>query len=182
MHNLRPDVRCCMVIRTWLGIIVPISSLLAPLWAQSASWRDPSPHTVQFVTVENSVRLEVLDWGGSGRPIVLLAGMGNTAHVFDAFAPKLTAEFNTYGIARRGFGASSVPQFGSDADRLGEDVLAVIDSLHLRDARFGGTLRRRSRVEFSGIPASRPDLGAYLPGCCLAVCLRRPANRVMEET
>ena len=120
--------------------------------------------------------------GGSGRPIVLLAGMGNTAHVFDAFAPKLTSEFHTYGITRRGFGASSVPQFGSDADRLGEDVLAVIDSLHLRDARFGGTLRRRSRVEFSGIPASRPDLGAYLPGCCLAVCLRRPANRVMEET
>lgn len=55
-----------------------------------ASWHDPSNHTVQFVTVENGVRLEVLDWGGSGRAIVLLAGSGNTAHVYDDFAPKLS--------------------------------------------------------------------------------------------
>ena len=128
-----------MVIRTWLAIVVPIFPLLAPLWAQSDSaWRDTSPHTVQFVTVENNVRLEVLDWGGSGRPIVLLAGMGNTAHVFDEFAPKLTSDFHVYGITRRGFGASSVPEFGYDADRLGEDVLAVIDSLHLSTPVLAG--------------------------------------------
>jgi len=57
-----------------------------------ASWRDPSPHAVRFVTVEKGVQLEVLDWGGSGRPVVLLAGGGNTAHVFDGFAPKLAAD------------------------------------------------------------------------------------------
>jgi len=56
----------------------------------SASWHDPSKHTVQFVTVEEDVRLEVLDWGGSGRPVVLLAGSGNTAHVFDDFAEELS--------------------------------------------------------------------------------------------
>jgi pimeloyl-ACP methyl ester carboxylesterase len=32
------------------------------------------------------VHLEVLDWGGSGPPILLLPGLGNTAHVFDHFA------------------------------------------------------------------------------------------------
>jgi hypothetical protein len=52
--------------------------------------RDESPHTVHFVTVDSNIKLEVLDWGGSGRAIVLLAGLGNTAHVFDDFAPKLT--------------------------------------------------------------------------------------------
>ena len=30
--------------------------------------RDPSPHTVKLVTVEPGVQLEVLDWGGTGRP------------------------------------------------------------------------------------------------------------------
>ena len=55
-----------------------------------ADWRDPSKHQVRFVTVENGVRLEVLDWGGSGRPLVLLAGSGNTAHIFDDFAEKLS--------------------------------------------------------------------------------------------
>jgi len=42
--------------------------------------------------VDDNVKLEVLDWGGTGRPLVLLAGLGNTAHVFDDFAPKLTPQ------------------------------------------------------------------------------------------
>src|SRR5579864_4829849 len=75
----------------------------------SASWHDPSPHKVQFVTVDEGVRLEVLDWGGTGRPVVLLAGRGFTAHVFDGFAEKLTDSYHVYGITRRGFGASSRP-------------------------------------------------------------------------
>lgn len=96
---------------------------------------DSSPHAVSFVTVEKDVKLEVLDWGGSGRPVVLLAGLGSTAHVFDEFAPKLTPTHHIYGITRRGFGASSspVPCDGNySADRLGDDVVAVIDSLKLK--------------------------------------------------
>jgi hypothetical protein len=45
---------------------------------------------VKFVTVAPNVQLETLDWGGRGKAIVLLAGGGNTAHVFDEFATKLT--------------------------------------------------------------------------------------------
>ena len=59
-------------------------SVIVPLYLQPAA-KDPSPHTRRFVRVEKSVRLEVLDWGGSGRPLVLLAGGGDTAHVFDDF-------------------------------------------------------------------------------------------------
>src|SRR5438132_6423734 len=40
-----------------------------------AGHRDESPHTVHFVTVDGNVKLEVLDWGGSGRALVLVAGM-----------------------------------------------------------------------------------------------------------
>jgi pimeloyl-ACP methyl ester carboxylesterase len=82
--------------------------------------------------VEENVRLEVLDWGGSGPPVVLLPGGGNTAHVFDGFAPKLAVTYHVYGITRRGFGASSGPASGYEADRLGDDVLAVLDSLKLK--------------------------------------------------
>jgi hypothetical protein len=57
---------------------------------EAAQWRDPSPHSIQFVTVDEGVRLEVLDWGGKGRSIVLLAGLGNTGHIFDEFAIKLS--------------------------------------------------------------------------------------------
>src|SRR4051794_29567708 len=96
------------------------------------AWRDSSQHTQRFVNVEKDVRLEVLDWGGTGRPIVFLAGAGNSAHVFDAFAPKLTAEYHVYGITRRGFGNSSRPTSGYLADSLADDVLAVLDSVGIR--------------------------------------------------
>jgi len=96
-----------------------------------AEWRDPSPHRATMVSAERDVSLEVLDWGGAGRPIVLLAGLGNTAHVFDDFALRLTAVGHVYGITRRGYGKSSVPSQGYDADRLADDVLAVLDALKL---------------------------------------------------
>ncbi|HXP79866.1 MAG TPA: alpha/beta hydrolase, partial [Verrucomicrobiae bacterium] len=65
----------------FVGLVVLLFARnLAP--QQPGGWHDPSPHTVQFVTVDTNVKLEVLDWGGVGRPLVLLAGGGNTAHVF----------------------------------------------------------------------------------------------------
>jgi len=100
-------------------------------WAIPA---DPSPHKVQFVTVEPGVKLEVLDWGGTGRPLVFLGALGDTAHEFDQFAPKFTSKYHVYGITRRGFGESSDPTPNDDnysSDRLGDDVLAVIAALHL---------------------------------------------------
>ncbi len=77
----------------------------------------------------------MLDWGGTGRPVVLLTGLGGTAHDFDEFARKLTGSYHVYGITRRGFGASSKPPATTEnysAERLGEDVLAVCDLLHLQ--------------------------------------------------
>jgi pimeloyl-ACP methyl ester carboxylesterase len=115
-----------------LGMIALVVLLASVVSAQVHP--DSSPHTVQFVTVDKDVKLEVLDWGGTGRPLVFLAGLGNTAHVFDKFAPKFTVSHHVYGITRRGFGNSSkpaptVPNYS--ADRLGDDVLAVIDALKL---------------------------------------------------
>jgi non-heme chloroperoxidase len=95
---------------------------------------DSSKHTVQFVTVEPGVKLEVLDWGGTGRPMVLLTGLGNNAHIFDGFAEKLTRKYHVYGITRRGYGVSDTPPVSGDAyaaNRLGDDVVAVIDKLRL---------------------------------------------------
>jgi non-heme chloroperoxidase len=92
---------------------------------------DSVPAAVRFIGVQPNVQLEVLDWGGTGQPMLLLAGLGNTAHVFDDVARKLRATQHVYGITRRGFGRSSMPSSGYSADRLGDDVLAVMDSLRL---------------------------------------------------
>jgi pimeloyl-ACP methyl ester carboxylesterase len=93
---------------------------------------DSSPHKVQFVTVAEGVKLEVLDWGGFGRPLIFLAGAGDTAHAFDNFAAKFTGQNHVYGITRKGSGASSKPaptNGNYSADGLGDDVLAVMQAL-----------------------------------------------------
>lgn len=97
----------------------------------SAAWHDPSKHQLQFIIVEYGVRIEVLDWGGTGRPVVFLAGSGSTAHIFDDFAPKLTAFSHVYGVTRRGYGESSHPDAGYTEQRLAQDVLQVLDSLKI---------------------------------------------------
>jgi non-heme chloroperoxidase len=98
----------------------------------TVEWRDPSPHRERFVDVAPDVKLEVLDWGGRGRPIVLLAGSGVTAHAYDEFAPNLIADAHVVGITRRGFGASSRPASGYDDQRLADDVFAAIEALGLK--------------------------------------------------
>jgi pimeloyl-ACP methyl ester carboxylesterase len=138
-----------------------LASLMVPLHAQQPpAWKDPSPHTTRFVTVDKEVRLEVLDWGGSGRPLVLLAGGGDTAHVFDDFAPKLTPSFHVYGITRRGFGESGFSPEGYGADRLGDDILAVLDSLKLiRPVLVGHSL---GGEELSSLSTRHPSRVAAL--------------------
>lgn len=97
------------------------------------SWLTKS--TSRMITVAPDVSLEVIDWGGGGPPLVFLAGLGNTAHVFDNFAPKFVPAYHVYGITRRGFGASSSPTpdvANYRADQLGDDVLKVINALGLK--------------------------------------------------
>jgi pimeloyl-ACP methyl ester carboxylesterase len=108
-----------------------------PLHAQER-WRDPSPHNTQFISVDRDVRLEVLDWGGRGRPIVLL-GCYLTAHAYDEFAPKLANQFRVYGITRRGLGASDTPPTGYTVQRSADDVLEVLRSLKLEKPVLIGT-------------------------------------------
>jgi pimeloyl-ACP methyl ester carboxylesterase len=119
------------------------------------AWNDPAAHSSQLVTVDDNVKVEVLDFGGSGRPLVFLAGMGNTAHVFDTFAPKFTTTHHVYGITRRGFGESSVPKEGYSADRLGDDVLAVIDALKLTRPVLAG--HSVAGTELSSIASRTPN-------------------------
>jgi hypothetical protein len=123
-------------------------------------WKHTSTHSTQFVSVDRDVKLEVLDWGGSGRPVLLLAGGGNTAHVFDSLATKLAASYHTYGLTRRGFGLSSVPPSGYGPDRLADDVLEVIDSLKLtKPILIGHSIAGQ---ELSSIGSRHPDKVAAL--------------------
>jgi pimeloyl-ACP methyl ester carboxylesterase len=114
-----------------IAVAAIISGSLARSLTAQSSTSTSSPHHAMMVTVAPHVSLEVLDWGGSGPPMVFLAGLGNSAHVWDDFAPQFTGTYHVIGITRRGFGASSHPSSGYDGRTLANDVMAVLDSLHL---------------------------------------------------
>ena len=97
----------------------------------------PAPQTRQ-VRIGRDVSLEVVDWGGRGTPLVFLAGLGNTAHVFDDFAPGFRDAFHVVGITRRGFGASSNAPPPKELDTLVADLDAVLDTLGMTKPVLAG--------------------------------------------
>ena len=98
---------------------------------QTANYVDRSGHQTWFIPSTPEVTLEVLDWAGNGPALVLLPGLGNTAHVFDHFAHQFTDQYHVIGITRRGFGASTHPSTGYDLATRTRDLAAVLDHLKL---------------------------------------------------
>ena len=92
--------------------------------------RDVSPHKEGRVKA-GSATLHFLDWGGKGPALVLLTGLGDNAHIYDDLAPKLSAQYHVVAITRRGYGQSSRPISGYAVDTLVDDIVAVLDHLHL---------------------------------------------------
>ncbi|MBD2757237.1 alpha/beta fold hydrolase [Spirosoma validum] len=117
-------------------------------------------HQTRFVTVADSVALEVLDWGSTGQPLVFLTGFGNTAHVFDEFAPRFIDQYHIYAITRRGFGQSSKPKTGYDMRTLAHDILVVLDSLRIQKVLLVG--HSIAGDEMSKFASSYPDRTAKL--------------------
>jgi len=81
-----------------------------------------------FVNV-NGVRLHYLDWGGTGDVLLLLAGFGDDANIFDGFAQKFTDRFHVIGLTRRGSGESDKPQTGYDTATRVEDIRHFLDMI-----------------------------------------------------
>jgi pimeloyl-ACP methyl ester carboxylesterase len=116
----------------------PLPSAASVKGSQVSSWNDRSPHQSKSIAVEGGVQLEVLDWGGSGRPLALLHGLGATAHSFDELAPLLSKHYRVVGITRRGIGYSSRPDHGYSQARLTQDIVQVLDALGIDKAVFVG--------------------------------------------
>jgi non-heme chloroperoxidase len=133
-----------------LGLLTLLTASQPGRHDPGSAWRDPSPHRVLRIQVAPSVELEVLDWGGKGEPLVFLAGFGNSAHVFDGFAPAFAPHFRVMGITRRGFGASSKPAAGYDTTTLVRDILAVLDSLEIPRASFAAHSFGGSELNYLG--------------------------------
>ncbi|HEY3285954.1 MAG TPA: alpha/beta hydrolase [Gemmatimonadaceae bacterium] len=104
--------------------------------ATASGWRDAATHRERFVET-NGVRLDVLDWGGTGPALILIHGYGDSPHVFDDIAPKFTDQFRVVAYARRGHGKSSSGESYSNAT-LVADLVGIMDSLGIAKASLAG--------------------------------------------
>jgi non-heme chloroperoxidase len=104
----------------------------------STAWVDPSPHRKRMIDVSPDASVEVLDWGGGGRALVLLAQLGQTAHIYDDWAPRLASAFHVLGITRRGYGESKTAAVGYSMERLASDIVAVLDAAKVEKAVLVG--------------------------------------------
>ena len=91
----------------------------------------------QFVILEG-VRFHYLDWGGDGEPVLLLAGLGCTAHVFAELAPQLGDRFRVLALTRRGHGLSDQVQSGYALADGAEDARRLLDALGIGRAHVVG--------------------------------------------
>jgi pimeloyl-ACP methyl ester carboxylesterase len=103
----------------------------------ASSWLDRSPHRSADAVLDG-VRLNHLDWGGSGPPLVLIHGIGDSPHAFDELAPHLGG-FRVVAYARRGHGHSDAPPDGPyDLGTLVDDLRRLLDALGIARASFVG--------------------------------------------
>jgi len=142
----------------------------ARAWDQKpAACKDDTPHETRMVKVAPGVELEVLDWGGTGKAMVLLTGLGDNAHVYDQFAFQFTDYYHVVGITRRGFLPSSQPRNGYDVPTRAADDIAVLDALGIDKAVFVGHSLAGSELSRLGLVyGARVDRLVYLDAADLS--------------
>ena len=79
----------------------------------------------------NGINLHYRDWGGTGRPVVLLHGLASSCHIWDLVAPNLAEDFSVIAVDQRGHGLSDKPESGYDFASVGRDLLGVIQAREL---------------------------------------------------
>ncbi len=75
----------------------------------------------------DGLRMHVRNWGGEGRPVVLLHGLASTCRIWDFVAPILARDFSVIAIDQRGHGDSGKPEQGFDFASVGSDVAALLE-------------------------------------------------------
>lgn len=88
---------------------------------------------------DDAVRLMTWIDGPSTAPSLVLAGsLGTTAQMWRRQLPALAARFRVIRFDLRGHGNSQVAPGPYSIERLGRDVLAILDGLGIRSASFAG--------------------------------------------
>ena len=94
---------------------------------------------LHYLTTRDSARIAYRLDGAPELPLVVLSNsIGTDLHMWDGQIAALIEHFRILRYDARGHGASSVPPGPYTLERLGEDVLELLDALQVRRAHFVG--------------------------------------------
>ena len=118
-----------------LAILAALSTMSAFLTAQGQPPRQPVDG---FVDV-SGLRIHYVDWGGNGRPFVMVHGLDRVARTFDHLAVRFSPTYRVIAIDMRGHGDSGWDPKGRYLveDHVG-DLEGVVQQLGLRDLTLWG--------------------------------------------
>jgi pimeloyl-ACP methyl ester carboxylesterase len=111
----------------------------------------------------DGVRLHYIDWGGDGRALVLLAGLGGTAHLYRGLAPRLAQRFRVAALTRRAHGQSDRPESGYEITTAVVDIRRFLDLLRIdRSTLVGHSWAGIEMPLFAATYPDRVDAVVYL--------------------
>ncbi|WP_458756838.1 3-oxoadipate enol-lactonase [Afipia sp. TerB] len=95
---------------------------------------------LQHIEVESGVRLAVRVSGAADKPAIVLSNsLASDMGMYDEVAERLAADARLIRYDTRGHGLSDAPEGGYSIERLGRDVIAILDTLKIARAVVCGT-------------------------------------------
>lgn len=92
-----------------------------------------------YITTGDNVRIAYRVDGAEHLPVLILSNsIGTSYHMWDGEVEALSQHFRVLRFDTRGHGASDVPAGDYSLDRMGRDVLEMMDALGIRRAHFLG--------------------------------------------
>ena len=111
------------------------------------------------------IKLHYLDWGGSGQPLVLLHGLGDTPYIFEDIANSLKENFRIIAYSKRGHGKSETTDSSYNNSTLVLDLILLLDSLNIKKANLlGWSMAGNEITEFASRYPERTNRLIYFEG------------------
>ena len=110
------------------------------------------PATSRRLPGAQGIELHALEWSQEGTPLIFLHGFGNDAHVWDASAPLVAANYRTLALDMRGHGDSDIdPEGRYDHATMALDVEAAAEALGIeRMVLVGHSMGGRVAMHVAG--------------------------------
>jgi len=90
------------------------------------------------IELPSGLKLAYRDWGGTGRPIVLVHGLASSYRIWDFVAPLLAEDFRVVAVDQRGHGRTDRPDESFTFATYVADLRAFVESLALGRSVFVG--------------------------------------------